>query len=63
MLLLLPFHLRRWEHVHTIILLITVGHPILRGHVYGIGDLLMRQLKIDVLSELVVTDKLEFGEP
>ena len=23
----------------------------------------MRQLKIDVLSVLVVTDKLEFGEP
>ena len=26
-------------------------------------SLLMRQLKIDVLSALVVTDKLEFGEP
>ena len=24
---------------------------------------MMRQLKIDVLSALVVTDKLEFGEP
>ncbi|MBQ9829440.1 MAG: hypothetical protein IJO38_03790 [Akkermansia sp.] len=26
-------------------------------------QLLMRQLKIDVLSALVVTDKLELGEP
>ena len=26
-------------------------------------ELLLRQLKIDVLSVLVVTDKLDFGEP
>ena len=32
-------------------------------HLAVLSGLLLRQLKIDVLSVLVVTDKLEVGEP